>query len=75
MSDEPVLVDDEELDEDEEAPELVGTPLVVPELDLQGGTVFKVGDQEFATMEEAQEAADAAGGEEEPDVEEEPTEE
>jgi len=31
-------------------------PLVVPELDLQGGTVFKVGDQEFDSLEEATES-------------------
>jgi len=31
-------------------------PAINPELDGEGGTVFKMGDQEFASMEEAEEA-------------------
>lgn len=31
-------------------------PLIVPELDLEGGTVFKVGEDEYGSMSEAAEA-------------------
>lgn len=31
-------------------------PAIIPELDLQGGTVYKVGEDEYATLEEAEAA-------------------
>jgi len=70
MTDEAVVPEDEdEVAEDEEVLDVVSAPLVVPELDLEGGTVFKVGDQEYGSMSEAQEAANEAGGVEVADTE------
>jgi hypothetical protein len=31
-------------------------PAIVPELDLEGGTVFRVGEETYASLEEAEEA-------------------
>lgn len=41
-----------------QAPGDVGyeAPAIIPELDLQGGTVFVVGGEEFPSMQEAQES-------------------
>jgi hypothetical protein len=44
-------------------------PLIVPELDLEGGTVFKVGEDEYGSMSEAAEAIAPEETEPEPDEE------
>lgn len=68
-TEDPDVTTDDELADEEEVMDVVSTPLVVPELDLEGGTKFMVGDQEYGSMAEAQEAANEAGGVEVADTE------
>lgn len=61
MSDAIVDRDEEVEDRLSDVPQAPGDPgyeppAIIPELDLAGGTVFKVGEDEYATLEEAQDA-------------------
>jgi hypothetical protein len=40
-----------------ESTPVTGGQAIIPELDLEGGTVYRVGDETYETMEDAQEAA------------------
>ena len=58
MSDEETIAEEEEVTGPPQAPGDPGyePPAIIPELDFEGGTIYKVGEDEYATLEEAEAA-------------------